>query len=156
MAYDKAKYSVFEIAQWFLAQDSMTHKKLQKLCYYAQAWYCALYDGSPLFNENFEAWVHGPVCRELYSKYSNYGWSSIPQVKNNDEKFTRKEFDILHAVYGLYSKYDGDQLEEITHQEKPWRDCRKGLKPYQPSNNLISIQSMRDYYLSEYKKAQND
>ncbi|MFP5528706.1 Panacea domain-containing protein, partial [Peptococcus simiae] len=53
--------SVIDVANWFLSKDSMTHKKIQKLCYYAQAWYCALYDGTPLFKEEIQAWVHGPV-----------------------------------------------------------------------------------------------
>lgn len=156
MEKGKPVYSVHQIATWFLSRESMTHKKLQKLCYYAQAWYCALYDGSPFFKEDFEAWVHGPVCRSLYSKYADFGWSSIPKVENYNSPFMDKETDILHAVYNLYSKYDGDQLEEITHKEKPWSDCREGLKPYEPSNKVISIKSMRDYYLSEYKRAQND
>ena len=29
---------VFDLADAFLCIDSMTHKKLQKLCYYAKAW----------------------------------------------------------------------------------------------------------------------
>ena len=26
------KYSIFDVANWFLSKESMTHKKLQKLC----------------------------------------------------------------------------------------------------------------------------
>jgi len=36
------KTSVLNIAQCFLSKQGMTHKKLQKLCYYAQAWHLAL------------------------------------------------------------------------------------------------------------------
>ena len=39
----EVKYSIGNIADWFLSQSSMTHKKLQKLCYYLQAWSLALY-----------------------------------------------------------------------------------------------------------------
>ncbi len=39
--------------------------KLQKLCYYCQAWYLA-WNNEPLFDEEFEAWASGPVCKELY------------------------------------------------------------------------------------------
>ena len=148
--------SVFDVAQWFLSRESMTHKKLQKLCYYSQAWYCALFDGTPLFKENFEAWVHGPVCRELYPKYAGYGWSVIPMENNNDDVFSKDATDILKAVYDLYGKYNGDQLEEMTHQENPWLNQRSGLKEYEPSTNVISVKDMRDYYLSVYEKAQND
>ena len=36
------RYSIYEIADWFLNKGPMTQKKLQKLCYYAQAWNYAL------------------------------------------------------------------------------------------------------------------
>ena len=52
--------SIFEVARFFLTKESMTHLKLQKLCYYAQAWYLTIY-GQRLFNEEFQAWLHGPV-----------------------------------------------------------------------------------------------
>ena len=58
-------YSVFDIANWFLSRQEMTHKKLQKLCYYAQAWSYALYN-RPIINAEFQDWVHGPVCPQLY------------------------------------------------------------------------------------------
>ncbi len=34
---DPPRYSVYDIANWFLLKQEMTHKKLQKLCYYSQA-----------------------------------------------------------------------------------------------------------------------
>jgi uncharacterized phage-associated protein len=46
--------SVENVADWFLSKGSMEHKKLQKLCYYAQAWHCAL-EGEALFPERIEA-----------------------------------------------------------------------------------------------------
>ena len=39
---EAGRYSVFDIANWFLLKEEMTQKKLQKLCYYAQAWCYAL------------------------------------------------------------------------------------------------------------------
>ena len=70
-------HTVFDIANWFLEKQSMTHKKLQKMCYYAQAWSYAL-KNRPIMDAEFEAWVHGPVCRELYEKYKgNYLVESI-------------------------------------------------------------------------------
>ena len=58
-------FTIFDIANWFLSKEGMTHKKLQKLCYYAQAWYLALYKNK-LIDGYFEAWVHGPVNSSLY------------------------------------------------------------------------------------------
>jgi uncharacterized phage-associated protein len=42
--------------------------KLQKLCYYCQAWHLAK-SGQPLFKEDFARWDYGPVCRELFSQH---------------------------------------------------------------------------------------
>ncbi|WP_374049741.1 type II toxin-antitoxin system antitoxin SocA domain-containing protein [Paenibacillus larvae] len=35
-----------------------------------------------LFDDNFEAWVHGPVNPQLYTEYREYGWQEIPQEIN--------------------------------------------------------------------------
>ena len=35
---------VKDVAEFFLTKQSMTNKKIQKLCYYAQAWFYALYN----------------------------------------------------------------------------------------------------------------
>ena len=53
--------TALQIADWFAgaidreAGDSITHLKLQKLVYYAQAWFLALND-KPLFEEEMQAW----------------------------------------------------------------------------------------------------
>ena len=65
------KYSVFEIANWFLKKSNMTHKKLQKLCYYAQAWYYAL-KNKRLVDSDFQAWSHGPVSPALYERFKSF------------------------------------------------------------------------------------
>ena len=38
----KQMINIFELADTFLSFDIMTHKKLQKLCYYAYSWYMVL------------------------------------------------------------------------------------------------------------------
>jgi len=44
---EQQQYDINTVANWFLNKYSMSHKKLQKLCYYAEAWHQALYN-SPL------------------------------------------------------------------------------------------------------------
>ena len=73
---DVGKYSVFDIANWFLSKGEMTHKKLQKLCYYAQAWCYALKDYR-LENTDFQAWVHGPVSPALWERFKSFGYDPI-------------------------------------------------------------------------------
>ena len=51
-----------DVANWFTCNidrevgDSITHLKLQKLIYYAQAWSLAL-KGKTLFEEEIQAWA---------------------------------------------------------------------------------------------------
>ena len=61
--------SVLDVAAYILdKRGKMSTWKLQKLCYYAQAW-SLVWDEEPLFEENIEAWANGPVVPRLYRKH---------------------------------------------------------------------------------------
>lgn len=147
--------SIFDIARFFLSKgdENMTHKKLQKLCYYAYAWSLAL-RGEVLFNEKFQAWVHGPVSPELYQQYKEYGWKIIPKEDSPDLDDDLKEF--LEVIYNTYGDFTGDELEYLTHSEEPWIEARKELAPYEPSTNYLDDCLIREYYLNAYERGQND
>lgn len=138
---------VFDLANAFLSIDSMTNKKLQKLCYYAKAWYLAINDEN-LIEEPFEAWVHGAVQPLLYNKYKAYGFQLIPMY-TGDAKMLPEEFvSFSREVYEVYGEFNGDELEKINHQELPWLNARKGLKPWQSSHEIIREADMKLYYRS--------
>jgi uncharacterized phage-associated protein len=149
-----SKVTVFDVADYFLSKSvlntdtAITHLKLQKLVYYAQAWYVTAFpNNGPLFPEDIEAWVHGPVCRELYYKYRSYGYEPIPPKEDFPRyKFTDEQISILEAVWEVYGHLDGKTLESITHSENPWREARGTLKDGEHSSNIITIESMRNYY----------
>lgn len=68
--------TVFEVAKFFihLANETgsyISNLKLQKLVYYAQAWHLALHD-TPLFEDDFEAWVHGSVVPSSIRNIKNF------------------------------------------------------------------------------------
>jgi len=144
-------YSVFEIANWFLEKEPMTHKKLQKLCYYAQAWSLVL-DTRPLFDEKFEAWAHGPVNRELWNRFKEYGYSDIPQNACLDSvKLIDNKIDsLLNSVWDTYGEMTGFQLEDLTHDELPWIEARGNIPYYAPSTAIINEKTMLEYYKSQY------
>ena len=144
--------TIFDVANWFLTKESMSHKKLQKLCYYAQAWFFVLHDDDPIFNGSFEAWVHGPVNRRLWEKFKDYGYADIPQdaLSGIAKKFESKDNELLESVWETYGEYTGFQLESLTHDESPWIEARKGLSSYEPSKNIISQDTMRECYASQY------
>lgn len=138
--------SIFDLANAFLSIESMTHKKLQKLCFYAKAWYLALYD-TELIKDPFEAWVHGAVQPELYQKYKIYGFGYIPQV--TDTREIPEEFlSFAREIFDSYGELDGDELEKLNHSELPWKRARGALKPWEGSRNIINNEDMKEYYRS--------
>ena len=143
------------VVNYFLSKQSMTPKKLQKIVYYAYAWCMALLSNMAegeifyLFEEKFEAWVHGPVCPELYQEYKCYGWGDIDVGHQNlDFKFEPDVEDILKQVWEIYGGYNANQLETITHQEKPWLEARDGFSPSDICKNQIKEDVIYDYYNS--------
>lgn len=45
--------------------------KLQKLLYYVQAWHISKFNKEILFDTLPEAWVNGPVYREVYDNFKS-------------------------------------------------------------------------------------
>lgn len=152
-------YSINDVISWFLARDSMSPKKLQKLLYYAYAWTLTLGNESAeslenkLFKERFEAWVHGPVVPSIYHRFKEYGFSNIPRNEEEMVLFDEEIEDVLNQVWEVYGQYNGNELESMTHQEAPWINARKGLSPIEPSKNIISDVDIFNFYLNEMIEA---
>lgn len=139
-----------EVARYFLWRANsegkrLTNKKLQKLLYYAQAWHLAL-DDSPLFDDDIEAWIHGPVVPSVYREYKRYGFSPLPCTTLREETENVPERELLDEIWNVYGKYDADYLEALTHSETPWQDARGDLEAHEWSIAVISQDAMRDYY----------
>jgi uncharacterized phage-associated protein len=128
--------------------DPISNLKLQKLLYYAQAWFLAFYD-KPLFDENIEAWVHGPVVPPVYGqlKVSGLAWQPIMWAPDKPV-FPESIEEHLIEVMERYGRFNAYQLELLTHSENPWRDARKGIPSDEYSNAIIPREAMRDFYRS--------
>jgi uncharacterized phage-associated protein len=138
-----------EIADYFIyvANDTgsfISNLKLQKLVYYAQAWHLALYD-TPLFDEDFEAWVHGPVIPSLFEEYKKFRWTPI--LKHVEKpKFSPELEEFLEEITEVYFIREGLELEMMTTREAPWLEARKDLPRSEHSDAIISKQLMKEYY----------
>ena len=138
-AFDVAKYIPEK-------QGSMSTWKLQKLCYYSQAWSLA-WTGNPLFSEDFEAWRNGPVCPELFRVHKglfSVDASLLPDADSaalSDDE--RETVDIVLKGYGNKEPYE---LRAISHSESPWKDMRKGLGDFDYCSNVIIKTAMGEYY----------
>jgi len=143
--------SALEVSNFFLKYaaehgDLLTNLKLQKLVYYAQAWHLALF-GKPLFKEDFEAWVHGPVIPSLYRHFKKYGFNPIKVSQDHREpNFESRGRKLLEEVYLKYACLEAFQLEILTHQEDPWKVARGNLSPDEPCSKIISTASMKTFY----------
>lgn len=144
------RHTALDVAAWFLknidrsAGDSVTHLKLQKLVYYAQAWSLALLN-RPFFEEEVQAWAHGPVAPSVYRAFAGFGWDSLPTVEREVE-FDDEQSNLLGEIASIYGQYQAKQLEAMTHAESPWIEARGALAPEAASNAVISKQAMRDFY----------
>ena len=147
-----------DIADFFLAKanstgDQITNLKLQKLVYYAQAWFLANFH-KPLFDEEFEAWVHGPVLPKLYHIHKERGSSPIItdlDIKNVKQRFDSKTVDFLNEVVSAYMPHGAYKLELMTHNEKPWIDARGSCESDEKCNTIISKESMEKFYEAQLK-----
>lgn len=149
---------IFKVAQWFLNKMPMSENKLQKLCYYAYAWYIVFFNDADVINNEediktlcddyFEAWIHGPVCRRLYNKYRQYGGENIP-AEAEKPIFDDKTTDLLNQVWNIYGSLTADQLEHLTHQEDPWKMAREGVPFGDACTNRITPLSIFNYYFTK-------
>ena len=139
--------TVFDVAKYILGKKgTMTIMKLQKLCYYSQAW-SLVWDDQPLFDEDFEAWANGPVCTELFSEHRGMYTISASELKKGDSSiFDSTQRETIDAVLNYYGDKEPYWLSQLTHMEDPWKLARGNCKMGEKCTTIITKQSMEDYY----------
>lgn len=138
--------NVFDVAKYILRKKGrLSTMKLQKLCYYSQTW-SLVWDDAPLFDEEFEAWANGPVCRELFLKTQGKFWVNADDENGDIRKLKNYQKDTIDAVLNHYGNKDAQWLNQLTHMEDPWKSARKGVPMGVGSDNIISKESMAVYY----------
>ena len=139
--------TIFDVAKYILEEKGqLSTWQLQKLCYYAQAWELA-WTGDPLFDEDFQAWRNGPVCKELFDihkgKYS-ISKSDFPYGDSSHLTAEQKsDIDIVLKDYGNMLPYE---LRELSHSEDPWINARGGIPDYENCETVIKKPDIAYYY----------
>lgn len=139
--------TVHDVAAYILTKHgAMSAMKLQKLCYYSQAW-SLVWDEAELFPEDFQAWANGPVARDLYGKHAGqFSITSWPW--GNPENLAGDQIATIDAVLDAYGKFTAQQLSALTHREQPWREARGSIPDTERSTTVVSKDTMRTFYAS--------
>ncbi len=138
--------SVKQVAAYFLNKannndlgDLISNLKVQKLCYYAQGFHLAIYH-SRLFDEDIDAWQHGPVVPDLYHEFKQYGSNAIPTPNDFDVSLLSADVqELLDEVYEVYGQFSAWKLRNMTHAEPPWIEADQ-------AGSFISDKTMTDYF----------
>ena len=137
--------SVFDVAKYILKQaGEMSTWKLQKLCYYSQAWSLA-WTERELFPEDFEAWSNGSVCPELFREHK--GLFIVSDIaKGLSDALTEDEKDTVNVVLQDYGGMSPYELRELSHSEEPYKQARGSLPDGARCSAVIFKSSMGNYY----------
>ena len=163
-AYNKAMDAAIQLESLFSVSDKMlrvisyvferleevTPLMLQKLLYFIQGVSYAL-NAKPMFTENCQAWVHGPVYPEVYDIFRDFKYNPIEDARFvifecAEDVLTEEECRTIDLVVNTFGEYGGKVLERITHEEMPWKLARKGYTDNIPSNETITMENIEEYY----------
>lgn len=163
-AYNKAMDAAIQLESLFSVSDKMlrvisyvferleevTPLMLQKLLYFIQGVSYAL-NAKPMFTENCQAWVHGPVYPEVYDIFRDFKYNPIEDAcfvifECAEDVLTEEECRTIDLVVNTFGEYGGKVLERITHEEMPWKLARKGYTDNIPSNETITMENIEEYY----------
>lgn len=148
--------SIFDVAKYILelCPSGMTTRKLQKLAFFCQGYYLAIFK-SPLFKEEFQAWQYGPVCYELFKTHQGKYTITADQITGDSGNLIAEQKALVRSVTERLGDYSGNQLSDLTHQEDtPWWAVRKkhGLEVTDGSQEVIEKRLLEDYFTALLSK----
>ncbi|MFW0894305.1 type II TA system antitoxin MqsA family protein [Gardnerella sp. Marseille-Q9181] len=171
---NKSSDKINNVIQYLLIKcEDITPLALQKSLYYIQGFHFAFYK-SFIFTDDCQAWVHGPVYKDVYLRYKDYTFTPIdsPTTEISGIKTSEKLADYRYAQKSDITRltaeltttlsateravcdsvidnlccYSGKELERFTHHEEPWILTRGNLKTNDSSNKIISKNIIGEYF----------
>lgn len=141
--------SALDVARFFVDRGTndpkLTHLKLQKLVYYAQAWSMVFF-GKPLFDESVEAWSNGPAVYLVWKEFNCYGKNLIRDYEYSQASFGPEQRQILDLVWEKYGFFSANELWALSHLEAPWIEARGDIPLIEKSREEIPLESMNSYF----------
>lgn len=138
-------YKALDIANKLIARaansgegELMSNMKLQKMLYYQQGFHLAYFD-TPLFDDEIEAWMYGPVVPNVYNRFKGQGSKGLEPVAD-EIMLSDTEETLFDEVYQVYGAYSASGLMNMTHKESPWQSTPIGV------GNIISLEKMNVFF----------
>ena len=154
------QYMIYSYENFSNSQLENQELKLQKLMYFAQRESYAL-TGKPLFDNEFEGWIHGPVLPELRFYFDE----NYKITQNSDIILCDRDKYIINSTIAKYGQFDAWYLRNLSHNEISWKNSRIGLDDTEPGRKIISKEDIRldaekvriydyqyDSYLDEFEE----
>lgn len=127
--------NALELAKYILRHSSkdLSNLELQKTLYFTELDYVKKFD-KHLISDDFEAWQYGPVAREVYCEYRNYGANSIdkPEKETLSQKLEKNELEVINQSIEKCNKESYWNLVEKSHKkggawDKSFKEDRKEI-----------------------------
>lgn len=138
--------SCFDVANYFLvlvdreAGDTITQLKLQKLIYFAQGVHLALFN-KPFFEEEIEAWKHGPVVPKLRIPFGNLQDGPIAAPGEMDfDIYTQQQKNLIYKIYSIYGEHTASYLRNLTHRHSIWLEAIESI------NHTMTKEKIQDFF----------
>lgn len=152
---------LWEVAKFFIHLEKKRRRemkeappldrwKIQKLCYYAQGYYLAMF-GQPLFEEDLIAYFYGPYSADLNDKCNEvYNKRNLNQHKlelfEPTISLTIRQMEHSQLIFRMKFLKSGKDLVEESHFEDPWMNESRGF--------VIGKDKLKDFFDKEEQKNQ--
>lgn len=124
-ASDKDCYEVYEICDYVLEYISKNRTinvfKLNSLLYIMQASYLHYYN-KPLFDEDFEAWMSGPILPSVWKKYRKFGGCSIIS-REFQYNIKNEVMTFLNDIIEMFGECNESSLNNMLISQKAYKDA---------------------------------
>ncbi|MCL6429045.1 hypothetical protein LT335_00606 [Spiroplasma sp. JKS002669] len=146
---------LFAITDYIIKRHKVTDSvKIQKILYFLYLEYLKE-KNQKLFEDEFEAWIYGPVLRTVYNhlKYNGLFFDEYETLDIDKGPIFIKflsldDKEIMAFIDKKITKYKNQNtfnLVEKTHQTSPWIKARKGLKEDEPSTRKIKFSDLEKF-----------
>lgn len=140
--YDVQLIAKYIIHRYSLDARPINNLKLQKILYFVQAEFLVAMNKA-CFDDDIEAWNHGPVVPAVYSEYMIFGSTNIPdQGYDGCESISKQDKNHLDAIIDTAAKYSTPGLERLIHCQAPWKNA------YKRDNKVIKQSELKEYFSS--------